>query len=45
MDGMVKQAPAYRSPRMALALGATLLVSGCDLSNAPVLDPKGPIAH
>ena len=44
MDGMVKQAPAYRSPRMALALGAALLVSGCDLSNAPVLDPKGPIA-
>ena len=44
MDGMVKQAPAYRSPRMAPALGAALLVSGCDLSNAPVLDPKGPIA-
>jgi len=44
MDGMVRQAPAYRSPRMALALGVALLVSGCDLSNAPVLDPKGPIA-
>ena len=44
MDGMVKQAPASRSPRMAPALGAALSVSGCDLSNAPVLDPKGPIA-
>jgi len=29
---------------MAAALGVALLVSGCDLSNAPVLDPKGPIA-
>jgi len=29
---------------MALALGAALSVSGCDLSNAPVLDPKVPIA-
>src|SRR3979409_2171480 len=44
MDGMVKQGPAPSSPRTALALGAALLVSGCDLSNAPVLDPKGPIA-
>ncbi len=44
MDGMVKQAPADRSPRMALALAAALSVSGCDLGNAPVLDPKGPIA-
>jgi len=44
MDGMVKQAPADRSPRIALALAAALSVSGCDLSNAPVLDPKGPIA-
>src|SRR5258708_8209859 len=43
-DAIVTQVVGYRSPRMALALGAALLVSGCDLSNAPVLDPKGPIA-
>jgi cytochrome o ubiquinol oxidase subunit 2 len=29
---------------MAIAFGAALLSSGCDLSHAPVLDPKGPIA-
>src|SRR5213596_3303884 len=44
MDGMVKQVVADRWPRMAAALGVALLVGGCDLSNAPVLDPKGPIA-
>jgi cytochrome o ubiquinol oxidase subunit 2 len=43
-DVIVTQVFAYRSPRMALAAGLALLVSGCDLSHAPVLDPKGPIA-
>jgi hypothetical protein len=30
--------------RIALAFAATLLVGGCSLSDAPILDPKGPIA-
>jgi cytochrome o ubiquinol oxidase subunit 2 len=41
---LVKEPPAYRVFRTALAVGAALLGSGCDLSHAPVLDPKGPIA-
>ena len=41
---LVKEPPAYRAFRTALAVGVALLGSGCDLSHAPVLDPKGPIA-
>ena len=41
---LVKEPPAYRTLRTALAVGAALLGSGCDLSHAPMLDPKGPIA-
>ena len=44
MNAIVRQALALRSQRMAIAFGAALLGSGCDLSHAPVLDPKGPIA-
>ena len=45
MDGIGERASRVSSiPRTALALGAALLGSGCDLSDAPVLDPKGPIA-
>ena len=44
MDAIVKQALAYRSYRTATAFGAALLGSGCGLSQAPILDPKGPIA-
>src|ERR1700704_1951381 len=43
-DAIVTQVFADRSLRMALAFGVALLVTGCDLSHAPVLDPKGPIA-
>lgn len=43
-DAIVTQVFGYRSPRTALGFGAALLAGGCDLSNAPVLDPKGPIA-
>jgi cytochrome o ubiquinol oxidase subunit 2 len=43
-DAIVTRVFGYRSPRTALAFGAALLAGGCDLSNAPVLDPKGPIA-
>ncbi len=43
-DAPVKQARAHRSRRMAIAFGAALLGSGCDLSHAPILDPKGPVA-
>jgi cytochrome o ubiquinol oxidase subunit 2 len=35
---------AHRAQRAAIALGAAALTSGCDFRNAPVLDPKGPIA-
>jgi len=41
---LVKEPRAYRALRTALAVGAALLGSGCDLSHVPVLDPKGPIA-
>ena len=34
---------ARRFYRTAIAVGAALLGSGCDLTHAPVLDPKGPI--
>lgn len=34
----------YRTLHVAAALGAVLLTGGCGLANAPVLDPKGPIA-
>jgi cytochrome o ubiquinol oxidase subunit II len=44
MDAIVKRAFAYRPHRTAIALGAALLGSGCGLSHAPILDPKGPIA-
>src|ERR1700704_6382248 len=44
MNAIAKQAFAHKSHRMAMAFGAALLGSGCDLSHAPVLDPKGPIA-
>src|SRR5687767_9977098 len=44
MDAIVKQALAYRSYRTAAAFAAALLGSGCGLSHAPILDPKGPIA-
>ena len=40
---IVKQALARRSRRTAIAFGAALLASGCDLTHIPVLDPKGPI--
>jgi len=40
----VKQAFSYWPLRTAAALGAALLSSGCGLSNAPLIDPKGPIA-
>jgi cytochrome o ubiquinol oxidase subunit 2 len=40
---IVKQAPARRSRLTAIAFGAALLGSGCDLTHVPVLDPKGPI--
>jgi cytochrome o ubiquinol oxidase subunit II len=33
-----------RLHRTAIALGAALLVGGCTLSQAPILDPKGPVA-
>ena len=39
----MKQALARRSRRTAIAFGAALLASGCDLTHIPVLDPKGPI--
>ncbi|MDQ8726674.1 ubiquinol oxidase subunit II [Bradyrhizobium sp. LHD-71] len=45
MDVIVKQAVARRSGRAAIAFGAALLVSGCDLTGIPFLDPKGPIAQ
>lgn len=41
MDAIVKQ--AARSHRIALVLGSVLLLGGCGLSEAPMLDPKGPI--
>jgi cytochrome o ubiquinol oxidase subunit 2 len=44
MDAIMKQAPADRSRRTAIAVGVALLASGCDLRQAPILDPKGPIA-
>ena len=44
MNAIAKQAFAHKSHRMAMAFGAALLGNGCDLSHAPVLDPKGPIA-
>ena len=44
MDAIVKQALAHRAVRNATVFGAALLGSGCDLSHAPILDPKGPIA-
>jgi cytochrome o ubiquinol oxidase subunit II len=40
----VKSALAQGAYRIAPALGATLMAGGCDLSHAPILDPKGPIA-
>lgn len=39
--GCVAQRPGRCRPLLALAL--VLLVSGCGLSDAPMLDPKGPI--
>jgi cytochrome o ubiquinol oxidase subunit 2 len=44
VDATVRPSPADRSLRTAIALGAALLVSGCGLAHAPVIDPKGPIA-
>jgi cytochrome o ubiquinol oxidase subunit 2 len=44
MNAIVRQARAHRLQRMAIACAAALLGSGCNLSHAPVLDPKGPIA-
>ena len=44
MDAIMKQALAHRSLRAAIALGVALLGSGCDLRQAPILSPKGPIA-
>jgi cytochrome o ubiquinol oxidase subunit II len=38
------QAACRRSHRAALALGAALLGSGCDVRHAVLLNPKGPIA-
>jgi cytochrome o ubiquinol oxidase subunit 2 len=38
------QAACRRSHRAALALGAALLGSGCDVRQAVLLNPKGPIA-
>jgi len=40
----VKRISAHQLHRIALAFAATLLVGGCSLSDAPSLDPKGPIA-
>jgi hypothetical protein len=40
----VKHAFVSRLHRTAIALGATLLVGGCTLGRAPILDPKGLIA-
>jgi hypothetical protein len=40
----VKHGFVSRLQRTAIALGATLLVGGCTLSHAPILDPKGLIA-
>jgi cytochrome o ubiquinol oxidase subunit 2 len=44
MGAIVRRALARRSQRTATAVGAALLGSGCELSRAPILDPKGPIA-
>ena len=44
MNAIVKMTCGHKSRRAAIAVGAALLGSGCDLSHAPVLDPKGPIA-
>ncbi len=44
MGGTGKPTAAYSSWRAAVALGIAALSSGCGLSDAPILDPKGPIA-
>jgi cytochrome o ubiquinol oxidase subunit II len=44
MAAPVHLALAHRAQRTLIALGVAALSSGCDLRNAPVLDPKGPIA-
>jgi cytochrome o ubiquinol oxidase subunit 2 len=40
----VREAIRFRTRRSAATLGATLLTGGCGLGDAPLLDPKGPIA-
>ena len=43
MDAIVEQAFARRTLRAAIAISAALPAGGCDLTQIPVLDPKGPI--
>ncbi len=40
----MKRASVHRSHRPVLACAAALALSGCGLSTAPILDPKGPVA-
>jgi cytochrome o ubiquinol oxidase subunit 2 len=44
MNARTRSTFARRSLQAALASGAALTAGGCDLTNMPVLDPKGPIA-
>jgi cytochrome o ubiquinol oxidase subunit 2 len=41
---VIKQDARPKAPAVGVTVGLALLVSGCGLAQAPILDPKGPIA-